>query len=42
MRVITLPSEKFASSEKGSKDSEIELTPPHFWHDIAQQLFTAI
>ena len=30
MTVITLPSEKFASSEKGSKDSEIESAPPHF------------
>ena len=40
MTVITLPSEKFASSEKGSKDSEIESAPPHFWHDIAQQLFS--
>lgn len=38
MIVITLPSEKFESSEKGSKDSEIELAPPHFWHDIAHQL----
>lgn len=40
MIVITLPSEKFESSEKGSKDSEIELAPPHFRHDIAHQLFS--